>query len=164
MSGPFVVKRIQFLVPDPDVTLSDTYGGITNPQVEQRQASVAGGIRVQPGQSFKFSVEVTRRSLNQHRMILIVAFTNESNLEEAQLAKEILITVSNPDMNAIKPTAPFKKTKWKNLFGPGRAEPGVQINFAGAGTKYGDVLRSLKNLDSYKIPSDLEKVLKFGKL
>jgi len=160
-----IVKAMEFMIPDEDVTLSDDLGGITKVEPSEREDRVRRGVRVLSGQAFKFFLDVRRRSLNQHKMILMVTFLSEVDKKIAFMAKEILVLVSNDDLKAIKPVAPYVRPKFKkNLFGPGRPEPGIKFVMAGgSGGQSSDVLRSAnKRLDEYKTSADMEKLLRFG--
>ena len=84
-----------------------------------RVKQVRNGIRMGGGLAFKFDVNIKRRSLDQHRMILMVTFINELDpvepLRPCQIAKEILIQVTNEELASLKPESVYKKPKRVNI-------------------------------------------------
>ena len=62
------------------------------------QTQVVNGIRVRGGQAFQFGVDIHRRSLDQHKMVLLMSVRPEGEegntpTPPSQMIKEILIQV-----------------------------------------------------------------------
>ena len=153
-----VIKAIEFLVPDPEITLSDQHG-ITLPE-QQREKSVVNGLRIFNGRSFKIELNAHRQSLDQTLLVLMVTFISETDQKMAYAAREILVQVSSDELNAIKPTAPFKKDKKRrNKFViASEVIPGIQLEYL---SKQCDFLRKWRP-PKQKTPKDIVTLLKRG--
>ena len=119
------------------------------------------------GLAFKFDVNIKRRSLDQHRMILMVTFINELDpvepLRPCQIAKEILIQVTNEELASLKPESAYRKPKRVNLFKLSKKPlPGLIFESRGGASQ--DLLRTaIKGLDEYKPSREMIELLRWSK-
>ena len=63
-----------------------------------------GGLRVNNGKAYNFEVKCMQKEIGIYRMPLFVSFIYEADQSTKQIAREILLKVTNADVEFIKPT------------------------------------------------------------
>ena len=65
---------------------------------------LSGGLRVNNGKAYNFEVKCMQKEIGIYRMPLFVSFIYEADQSTKQIAREILLKVTNADVEFIKPT------------------------------------------------------------
>ena len=129
---------------------------------ELRDERVRGGIRINNEKAYKFEVKCQHNEIGLYRMPLFVSFMYEEDdgvgTQTMQIAREIILKVTNSDVDFIKPIQPFERPKpvsKRHIFL--KVEPGMPIE------KEGKPFKPTWKLDHYMIKDALKRVLKSGR-
>ena len=147
-----MLRSVDFLKSDTNFQLTDECG-----LTQQKEK----GVLICNGDEFPIHIDLVNKQLGQAKLILLLFFTKDDHRTTLLMfAKEILVQVTDAEVDQLQPIAPYQKQTWTSLWhSTSTPVPGVALPYQGPS----DVLRSTRSdLQKYGMDKDTELLLSHG--